>query len=173
MSPTPASSWPTRSQVSRLDLEFLGPSSDSSIPLGRDRRLAAQPAQQRASRRHQFADPSRQTQSPRLPVQDQDDHCHLPSQASSSNLKSTRSSEEPGHLLAVRYTVRIPDRGRPPTGDATDHVYKYLPAPAGIAVTAVQPDSASLPPWAGFCVFCLCTAVVLGLAARRMHRRDA
>lgn len=34
-------------------------------------------------------------------------------------------------------------------------------------------DSASLPPWAGFCLFCLCTAVVLGLAARRMHRRDA
>jgi ABC-2 type transport system permease protein len=56
----------------------------------------------------------------------------------------------------------------------TDHDYKYLPAPAGIAVTARQgPDSASSPPWAGFCLLCLYTAIVLGLAARRVHRRDA
>jgi ABC-2 type transport system permease protein len=58
-------------------------------------------------------------------------------------------------------------------GAWSDHVYKYLPAPAGMAVTAVRPDSASLPPWAGFGLFCLYTAVVLGLAAGRMHRRDA
>jgi ABC-type transport system involved in multi-copper enzyme maturation permease subunit len=58
-------------------------------------------------------------------------------------------------------------------GSWSDDVYKYLPAPAGMAVTAVRPDSSSLAPWAGFGVFCLYTAVVLGLAARRMHHRDA
>jgi ABC-type transport system involved in multi-copper enzyme maturation permease subunit len=58
-------------------------------------------------------------------------------------------------------------------GSWSDDVYKYLPAPAGMAVTAVRPDSSSLAPWAGFGVFCLYTAVVLGLAALRMRHRDA
>jgi ABC-type transport system involved in multi-copper enzyme maturation permease subunit len=56
----------------------------------------------------------------------------------------------------------------------SDHVYKYLPAPAGTAITTVHPDpTALLAPWAGLGVFCLYVAVVLGLAARRLHRRDA
>jgi ABC-2 type transport system permease protein len=55
----------------------------------------------------------------------------------------------------------------------SDHLYGYLPAPAGIAVTNVRPDPASLAPWTGFGVFCLYTAVLLALAAWRLRRQDA
>lgn len=56
----------------------------------------------------------------------------------------------------------------------SDHVYKYLPAPAGQAVTFVQPDPTSaLSPWAGFGVFALYTAIALGLAAWQLRQRDA
>lgn len=55
----------------------------------------------------------------------------------------------------------------------SDHVQKYLPGPAGMAVAAVRPDSAALLPWAGFGLFCLYTAAVLALGARRMNGRDA
>jgi ABC-2 type transport system permease protein len=55
----------------------------------------------------------------------------------------------------------------------SDQVYKYLPVPAGVAVTNVRPDPASLGPWAGFGLFCLYTAIVLGLAAWQLRRRDA
>jgi ABC-2 type transport system permease protein len=58
-------------------------------------------------------------------------------------------------------------------GTWSDHVYKYLPVPAGVAVTNVRPDTASLGPWTGFGVLCLYTAIVLGLAAWRLRRRDA
>jgi ABC-2 type transport system permease protein len=58
-------------------------------------------------------------------------------------------------------------------GAWSDHIYPYLPVPAGVAVTAVQPDPASLGPWSGFALFCLYVAVVLGLAAWRLRRRDA
>jgi ABC-2 type transport system permease protein len=54
----------------------------------------------------------------------------------------------------------------------SDHIYGYLPAPAGIAITSVRPDPTSLPPWTGFGVFCLYTAIVLTLAAWRLRRRD-
>jgi ABC-2 type transport system permease protein len=59
------------------------------------------------------------------------------------------------------------------SGSWSDDVSKYLPAPAGMAVTEVRPDSSSLAPWTGLGVFCLYTEVVLALAARRMHHRDA
>ncbi len=55
----------------------------------------------------------------------------------------------------------------------TDTIGKYLPTPAGAAVTTVRPDSASLSPWTGFGLFCLYTAIVLGLAAWQLRRRDA
>ena len=55
----------------------------------------------------------------------------------------------------------------------SDRVYPYLPVPAGVAVTTVRPDPASLAPWTGFGLFCLYTAVVLGLAAWQLRRRDA
>ena len=53
-----------------------------------------------------------------------------------------------------------------------DMIARYLPTPAGVAVTNVRPDPASLGPWAGFGLFCLYTAVVLGLAAWLLRRRD-
>ena len=55
----------------------------------------------------------------------------------------------------------------------SDEIYKYLPTPAGVAVTNVRPDPTSLGPWTGFGLFCLYTAVVLGLAAWQLRRRDA
>jgi ABC-2 type transport system permease protein len=53
-----------------------------------------------------------------------------------------------------------------------DKIARYLPTPAGVAVTNVQPDPASLRPWAGFGLFCLYTAITLGLAAWLLRRRD-
>jgi ABC-2 type transport system permease protein len=55
----------------------------------------------------------------------------------------------------------------------SDHVFKYLPAPAGTAVTNLRPDPSSLGPSAGFGLFCLYTAILLGLAAWQLRRRDA
>lgn len=55
----------------------------------------------------------------------------------------------------------------------SDLLYKYLPAPAGIAITSARPDSASLGPWTGFGLFCLYTAALLGFAAWQLRRRDA
>jgi ABC-type transport system involved in multi-copper enzyme maturation permease subunit len=55
----------------------------------------------------------------------------------------------------------------------SDRVYPYLPVPAGVAVTSVRPDPASLAPWTGFGLFCLYVAVVLALAAWQLRRRDA
>jgi ABC-2 type transport system permease protein len=54
-----------------------------------------------------------------------------------------------------------------------DHVNRYLPAPAGLAVTSVAPDPSSLAPWAGLGVFCAYAVVALGLGAFRLRRRDA
>jgi ABC-2 type transport system permease protein len=53
-----------------------------------------------------------------------------------------------------------------------DTISRYLPTPAGVAVTNVRPDPASLGPWAGFGMFCLYTAITLGLAAWLLRRRD-
>ncbi len=59
-------------------------------------------------------------------------------------------------------------------GSLSDEVNKFLPGPAGQAVTVVQPDPAtSLAPWTGFGVLCAYAAVLLGLAAVRMRRGDA
>jgi ABC-2 type transport system permease protein len=55
----------------------------------------------------------------------------------------------------------------------SDTLYPYLPVPAGVAVTTVHPDPASLAPWTGFGLFCLYVAVVLALAAWQLRRRDA
>jgi ABC-2 type transport system permease protein len=58
-------------------------------------------------------------------------------------------------------------------GTLSDQVARYLPVPAGVAVTSARPDASSLGPWAGFGLLCLYTAIVLGLAAWRLRRRDA
>jgi ABC-2 type transport system permease protein len=58
-------------------------------------------------------------------------------------------------------------------GSWSQDIGRYLPSQAGLAVTTVRPDPGSLSPWAGFCVFCVYAAVLLGLAAVRMRRGDA
>jgi ABC-2 type transport system permease protein len=55
----------------------------------------------------------------------------------------------------------------------SDLLSRYLPGPAGITITSVRPDPSSLGPWTGFGVLCLYVAVVLGLAAWQLRRRDA
>jgi ABC-2 type transport system permease protein len=51
--------------------------------------------------------------------------------------------------------------------------YRYLPTPAGAAISYVHRDPLTLGPWTGFGLFCLYTAVVLGFAAILLRRRDA
>jgi ABC-2 type transport system permease protein len=52
-------------------------------------------------------------------------------------------------------------------------VSKWLPTPAGSAITAVHPDPAtSFGPWTGFAVFCCYVVVVLGVAAWLLRKRD-
>ncbi|MFG2050288.1 ABC transporter permease [Micromonospora sp. NPDC048935] len=55
----------------------------------------------------------------------------------------------------------------------SDAAYRYLPTPAGAAVSAVHRDPLTLGPWTGFALFCLYTVIVLGLAAWQLRRRDA
>jgi ligand-binding sensor domain-containing protein len=57
--------------------------------------------------------------------------------------------------------------------DVADDVYRWLPSPAGLAITTTRPDSSLLSPWAGFAVFLLYTAIVLTLGAWLLRRRDA
>ncbi|MEV4641496.1 ABC transporter permease subunit [Actinoplanes sp. NPDC049548] len=54
----------------------------------------------------------------------------------------------------------------------SDAAYRYLPTPAGAAISAVHHDPVTLGPWAGFGLFCLYTAIVLGMAAWALRRRD-
>jgi ABC-type transport system involved in multi-copper enzyme maturation permease subunit len=54
----------------------------------------------------------------------------------------------------------------------SDQLYRYLPVPAGAAVANVRPDPVILSPWSGFGLFCLYTAITLGLAAWLLRRRD-
>jgi ABC-2 type transport system permease protein len=75
-------------------------------------------------------------------------------------------------LFGLLFAVQI-EAGFLP-GSWSDEVGKFLPGPAGLAVTTVQPDPAtSLPPWTGFGVFCLYAAVLLSFAAFRTRRGDA
>jgi ABC-2 type transport system permease protein len=54
-----------------------------------------------------------------------------------------------------------------------DHVDRYLPSSAGLAVTFDGRDPSSLAPWTGFAVFALYTAAALALGAWRLRRTDA
>lgn len=58
-------------------------------------------------------------------------------------------------------------------GSIAADVTKYLPATAGQAVTAVQPDPSLLRPWTGFGVLCAYAAILLAVSAVRMRRGDA
>ena len=55
----------------------------------------------------------------------------------------------------------------------SDSAYRYLPTPAGAAVSKVHHDPLSLTPWTGFALFCLYAATVVALAAWQLRRRDA
>jgi ABC-type transport system involved in multi-copper enzyme maturation permease subunit len=55
----------------------------------------------------------------------------------------------------------------------SDAAYRYLPTPAGAAVSSIHQDPLALGPWTGLGLFCLYTAIVLGLAAWQLRRRDA
>jgi ABC-2 type transport system permease protein len=54
-----------------------------------------------------------------------------------------------------------------------DHVGRYLPSSAGLAVTFDGRDPSSLPPWIGLTVFALYTAALLAFGAWRLCRTDA
>ena len=59
-------------------------------------------------------------------------------------------------------------------GSAGKHVHAYLPSEAGrLIAQATQSSNDLLSPWQGFGVFCLWTAVLLGVAAWLLNRRDA
>jgi len=73
-------------------------------------------------------------------------------------------------LFALLYGLPLA-AGFLPGTMATD-VTKYLPATAGQALTAVQPDPTMLHPWTGFGVLCAYAAILLTIAAARMHRGD-
>jgi ABC-2 type transport system permease protein len=55
----------------------------------------------------------------------------------------------------------------------SDAAYRYLPTPAGAAVSSIHQDPLTLGPWTGLGLFCLYTAIALGLAAWQLRRRDA
>ncbi|GAA3343303.1 hypothetical protein GCM10020358_41790 [Amorphoplanes nipponensis] len=59
-----------------------------------------------------------------------------------------------------------------PTGLAED-VYRWSPAPAGLAITTVHHDSTSLAAGPGFAVLLLYAAGLLALGAWRLHHSDA
>ena len=59
-------------------------------------------------------------------------------------------------------------------GSVGKHVHAYLPSEAGHLIgQATQNSDDLLSPWQGFGVFCLWTAVLLGVAAWLLNRRDA
>jgi len=59
-------------------------------------------------------------------------------------------------------------------GSLGKHVHAYMPSEAGHLIgQAHQSKTDLLSPWQGFGVFCLWTAVLLGLAAWLLNRRDA
>lgn len=59
-------------------------------------------------------------------------------------------------------------------GSVGKHIHAYLPTEAGHLIgQATQSADDLLSPWQGFGVFCLWTAVLLGVAAWLLNRRDA
>ncbi|HET9187705.1 MAG TPA: ABC transporter permease subunit [Acidothermaceae bacterium] len=59
-------------------------------------------------------------------------------------------------------------------GSVGKHIHAYLPSEAGRLIgQSTQSADDLLSPWQGFGVFCLWTAVLLGVAAWLLNRRDA
>jgi ABC-type transport system involved in multi-copper enzyme maturation permease subunit len=57
--------------------------------------------------------------------------------------------------------------------DLADDIYRWLPSPAGLAITTARSDPSLLAPWAGFALFLAYAVVLLALAAWCLRRRDA
>jgi len=74
-------------------------------------------------------------------------------------------------LIAALFGLQLAIALMPQTVE--DHVYRYLPGPAGLAVTEVRPDPDALAPWVGFGVICAYTVVMLAVATYRVRRSDA
>lgn len=74
--------------------------------------------------------------------------------------------------LAAIVFVLPPIVGLLPSSVANS-ITPYLPSDAGGAVWTINPDAHTLPPWAGFGVFCAWTAVAIAIAAVLTARRDA
>jgi ABC-2 type transport system permease protein len=53
-----------------------------------------------------------------------------------------------------------------------EHIHKFLPGSAGTQVLMVYHDPEMLAPWTGFALFCVYLAVLLGVAAWLLKRRD-
>jgi ABC-2 type transport system permease protein len=58
-------------------------------------------------------------------------------------------------------------------GNLAHEVRKYLPENSASDVTGVTHQAGTLGPWTGFGLFCLYTAVALGVSAWLLRRRDA
>ena len=58
-------------------------------------------------------------------------------------------------------------------GHLAHEVREYLPENSASDVTSVTHQAGSLGPWAGFGLFCLYTAIALGVSAWLLRRRDA
>jgi ABC-2 type transport system permease protein len=70
-------------------------------------------------------------------------------------------------LVLTPLTLLIP-------GKTGDYIHAYLPGPAGqLVVQAHRQSGDLLGPWQGFGVFCLWTALLLGVATFLLQRRDA
>jgi len=54
-----------------------------------------------------------------------------------------------------------------------DDVYRWLPSPAGLAITSAHPDSTLLSPWTGVAVMSIYVVAALALGAWCLRRRDA
>jgi len=58
-------------------------------------------------------------------------------------------------------------------GTVSEQVTKFLPGPAGLAMTTTVHDPSALSPWTGLGLFCGYTAIVLVLAGWRLRRQEA
>lgn len=74
-------------------------------------------------------------------------------------------------VLGVLFVLPIIANFLPGTWGQT--VQKLLPSTAGGAIMSVRPSEQLLAPWTGFGVFCLYTAILLGVAFALFRGRDA
>jgi ABC-2 type transport system permease protein len=84
-------------------------------------------------------------------------------------LRSTAAAT--GVLFGVMFVLQILAALLPDS--ISQNIAKYLPGPAGLAITTTVHDPSALAPWTGLALFCAYTAIVLVLAAWRLRRQEA